>query len=400
MGLYSNGLNVNGTGSKANSMGGAFIGLADDYSAVFWNPAGLIQMDTSNLAIMGDIVIPKMTYEFALAGIDATSKSKIYPIPFAGYFKVLSPKAVVGFAIYAPSGIGAAWNGADLKNLTAPDPTAYKWESMVMAVTAAPTFAYKFSSKFSIGVALNLNYGMLNEDMPAIGQYTERIKGMGFGATIGALFKPAKLLSIGVSYRTPSKIKLSGTAEMPGAAALGLAGESDIDREITWPQWIGVGIALKPTPKLTITADAQYTNWGKMKTVAATFDAASWKAALPPLGGLSLENMFTMDLQWEDATQIRFGIEYLIKKCLALRGGYYIDPAPGPLNRLNIMLPSPDGSWLTFGLGLMKAKFNLDFSVEYNVGGKDRVATADPKAMPGTHGASILAVGFGLTLKL
>lgn len=409
LGLYSNGLNVNGTGAKATAMGGAFIGLADDYSAVFWNPAGLTQMKESSFSIMGDLVFPTMTYKSDLLGIDASSKKKVYPIPFAGYFKVLSPKAVIGFAVYAPSGIGAAWKGEDLTNLTFPDPTIYKWESMILAVTAAPTFAYKFSDKFSIGIALNLNYGMLNEDMPGIGQYKERIKAMGFGATIGALFKPHKIISIGVSYRTPSKFKLKGTSEMPGAALFGLAGESDIERKITWPMWLGVGIALKPTDKLTITADAQYTKWSGLKTVDAVFDEPTWKAPLPPLGGASLEDMYTLDLQWKDATQIRFGIEYLVTKCMALRAGYYIDPAPGPETRLNIMLPSPDGSWLSFGIGLNKPKFNLDFSIEYNVWGKDRTcgdtleelaAAAAGLAMPGIHGAKILAIGFGFTYKL
>jgi len=38
--LEANGLSLNGLGSKAVSMGGAFIGLADDFSLVYWNPAG------------------------------------------------------------------------------------------------------------------------------------------------------------------------------------------------------------------------------------------------------------------------------------------------------------------------------------------------------------------------
>ena len=42
--LSANGLNLNGVGSKAIAMGGAFIGQADDFSAIFWNPAGLTQM--------------------------------------------------------------------------------------------------------------------------------------------------------------------------------------------------------------------------------------------------------------------------------------------------------------------------------------------------------------------
>lgn len=397
LGLYSNGLNVNSMGAKATAMGGAFIGLADDYSAVFWNPAGLTQMKDSSFSLMVDAVIPKMTYKSDLLGIDATSKSKIYPIPFAGYFKPISPKLVVGFAIYAPSGIGAAWKGEDLTAFNWPDPTAYTWESMVLAVTASPTIAYKFSDKFSIGLALNLNYGMLKEELAAVGQYTENISGMAFGATIGALFKPHKMLSIGVTYRMPSKFKLSGTADMPALALLGLSGTSDLEREITWPMWVGVGIALKPTEKLTITADAQYTNWGKMDVVAATFSDAGWNA-------IGLGQGLTLDLQWEDATQLRFGFEYLVTKCMALRAGFYTDPAPGPLTRLNIMLPSPDGNWLTLGFGLKKPKYDLDFVFEYNVFGKDRdadlAAALAGDAMPGTHGISILAIGIGFTYKL
>ncbi len=69
LGLYSNGINLNSNGSKAIAMGGAFIGLADDYSAVFWNPAGLTQMTEKNLAIFGADVLPKITYEFDLLGI-------------------------------------------------------------------------------------------------------------------------------------------------------------------------------------------------------------------------------------------------------------------------------------------------------------------------------------------
>ena len=36
-----NGLNLNSIGTKALAMGGAFVGLADDFSAIYWNPAGI-----------------------------------------------------------------------------------------------------------------------------------------------------------------------------------------------------------------------------------------------------------------------------------------------------------------------------------------------------------------------
>ncbi len=402
-GLYANGLNVNGVGPKANSMGGAFIAYADDYSAVYWNPAGLVQMKESSLTICGDLVFPKMSYDsspffssFGLTDIDAQTKSKVYPIPFAGYFNKVSENLIIGLAIYAPSGIGAAWNGEDLTTLNFPDPTAYKWESTIMAITASPVIAYRVSDAFSIGLTLNLNYGMLDMNMPVVGQYHEKISGMGFGATIGALLKPCDFFSVGATVRLPSKVKLSGDATMDGAGLLLLATSSDAEREVTWPLWAGLGVAIRPTEGLTFTADAQYSKWGDLDKIDITYSDAFWQAAF----GTGL----TMPLAWEDTIQFRFGAEYMLNPGMAIRAGYYYDPAPGPLTHLNILLPSPDGGWLTFGLGMKTPKFNLDFSVEYNAFGKDRVAdpagVAAGTAMPGTHGAKILSIGFALTLNL
>lgn len=40
-----------GVGARAMAMGGAYVGVADDYSAMYWNPAGLAQMRRSELNI-------------------------------------------------------------------------------------------------------------------------------------------------------------------------------------------------------------------------------------------------------------------------------------------------------------------------------------------------------------
>ena len=37
--------NFAGVGVRAMGMGGAFVGVADDYTATYWNPAGLAQID-------------------------------------------------------------------------------------------------------------------------------------------------------------------------------------------------------------------------------------------------------------------------------------------------------------------------------------------------------------------
>jgi long-chain fatty acid transport protein len=390
--LSANGLNLNGVGSKAIAMGGAFIGQADDYSAVFWNPAGLSQMKKSSISFFVTDLMPTGTYVYQTAGIDTKTKSSMYPSGALGYFKPLNEKLLIGIAAYVPSGTGAKWNGEDLKNLV-PGKGVYKWESFMAVFTVSPVVSYKINDMFSLGATLNLNYGMMKVKRPGLGQYSENIDGFAFGATIGALVKPIDRLGIGLTLRTPTKVKFSGDAEMANAAAIGFNVKSDAKREATWPLWIGLGISFKATDKLTVNADAQYTNWKKVDTIAITYTDAKWQAAKSNAQlGAAFNNDFV--LNWKDAIQLRLGAEYTVSEKLALRAGYYHDPSPSPTSTLNILLPEITYNVITVGVGYKSNKMDLAFSLEYLIGTKQE--STNPK-MPGTLNMNILVPNIGIT---
>lgn len=54
-----------GVGAKAMSMGGAFVGMADAVSAVYWNPAGLVQLSGVHLTGMHTFMTLDRRYDFA-----------------------------------------------------------------------------------------------------------------------------------------------------------------------------------------------------------------------------------------------------------------------------------------------------------------------------------------------
>ncbi len=407
IGAYSNGLNLNGMGAKAISMGGAFIAVADDYSAVFWNPAGLTQMDKANLSIFSSIIVPTGTYKYAPAGIDMETESKMFPAPALTYYKPLSDKLVFGLAVYATSGAGAYWDGTPLVPFNTGYPVntkVYTWESQVMGITFSPVIAYKLSDKFSLGVTLNIQYGSLDMNREANGfQFTEEAAGIGFGATFGALFKPSDKFSLGFVFKLPQKVKLKGDIALEGLSAAvpipGLEDSVETTREITWPMFAGVGIAFKPTDKLTIAADVQYTKWSELDEIHATTDDAMWNTALPFVG--KLIDGTTYELMWDDATQIRVGFDYKVSDKFSIRGGYYNDPAPSPDSTLNILLPSIDYNVFTIGFGYHTEKLILDAGFEY-LSGSDRDASMAGviagTAMPGTHGMNMMVPTISLTL--
>jgi len=396
-GLFANGLNLNGNGSKANAMGGAFVGLANDFSAAYWNPAGLAQMTKASLSIYGADILPFGTYQFGLAGIDAKSTFKHYLIPGLGYFQPLGEKIVVGVYLNAPSGAGAVWDGEDLAPLVG---GVYDWSSKLGILTISPSIAVKVTEQIMLGATIDINYGMLKMAQPAasIGQYSEDLKGWAVNGTFGLLVKPVEQFSFGVTYKLPFTAKLKGDVTIPEttAAYFGVESMATGTRSANWPSWLAAGIAVKPTDKLTFTADVQHTNWEKLQTIPIAFTDLEWEGFFGEDAPLDQ----AYQLLWKNTTQFRFGIEYMASKCLALRAGYYFDPNPGPVDTQNVLLPEFKYNFVTLGFGYMSEKVVIDFSVEYGMG-EDVVVPPGVyvDAMPGTHGMKIVAPSLSFTYR-
>jgi long-chain fatty acid transport protein len=413
-GLFANGLNLNGFGARASAMGGAFVGLADDYTAVFWNPAGLALIKMPTFGLSGDILMPKGSYGFAnppYAEYSMETKSKKYPAGLLGYFQPIGENVVVGVGAYTLSGLGAAWDNTGLEAaLVAPYPTSVftpaitpsKWESFIGSITVAPSIAVKLSEMLYIGATFNINYGFFKTDqwgtytvvpmeppvLVNLGQQTLDVKGWGFGATFGVLVKPADWISIGGTFRTQSKINLKGTTEIENLGLLGFPeSESDTEMSVVSPMWLAGGVALKPVKGLTLTFDAQYTNWSKLDEIAVTFGDPEWS--------FHLEEDAALLLNWKNKTQLRFGAEYDFG-CIAIRGGYYYDPAPAPDETLNILTPSFTYNSVIGGFGYKSGNFQIDLAVEYLMG-KDRTVLPSGDNLPGVYSLDILVPMFSLS---
>ncbi len=400
-GLFANGLNLNGFGARATAMGGAYVGLANDFTAVFWNPAGLALMKKGTFGLAGDLLLPSAKY--TLGPYSMETKSKKYPAGLLGYFQPIGENIVVGVGAYSLSGLGAAWENTGLEAvLVSPYPvsvftppiTPSKWESFIGSVTIAPSVAIKISEQVYFGATFNINYGFFKTDQwgtytilpytpPVLvnfGQQTLDVKGWGFGATFGLLVKPADWVSFGATYRTQAKMKLSGTTEIENVGLLGLATSSGTKMEVASPMWLAGGIALNPIEKLTLTFDAQYTNWAKLQEIAVEFDDPVWAANLGEDAALLLN--------WKNKTQLRAGIEYDLGK-IAIRGGYYYDPAPAPDETLNILTPSFTFNSIAGGFGFKSGSLKLDLALEYLMGQKRTVA-ASGHNLPGVYEMHIL----------
>ena len=284
--LSANGLNLNGSGSRAMGMGGAVIAWTNDVSLFYFNPAGAANAKGTWISLFETNLVPSGTYDFATAAVDAKTNSKLYPAGALGFIKPLSDKLTIGLGIYTPSGTGASWDGEQLKNLAGGK--VYTWESFLGVFTISPLVAYKISDQLAVGATLNINYGMMNIKRPGVGQYEESLTGIGFGATFGMQFKPSDKLAFGLSYKLPVNVTLKGDAKMASANLLGAATDSEITRKTTLPMWLGAGVSFKPMDKLRLAFDINWTNWKKLDKIPVEFSDAIWTAIMNGTAGALL----------------------------------------------------------------------------------------------------------------
>jgi long-chain fatty acid transport protein len=405
----ANGLNLNSLGTKALTMGGAFVGLADDFSALYWNPAGIAQFDKRYFGFYGTDIIPSGTYTYGL--VDGKTETKHYLAGMAAYFYPVSENVVAGIGIYIPSGLGNKWDGADFALIANNNPNL-EWRSKIGLVTIAPALAYKINEQVSVGVALNINYGIFNIAMHAgsaeipippyaidLGQYEESMKGWGYGATFGVLFKPNETFSMGATLRTPSKVKFDGDASISNLAVLGINTTSDLEREVTWPMWLAGGVAYRPTENITVTGDIQWTQWSKIEVIGTDYKDISWQILMAASGDDE------RPMHWSDAVQIRFGAEYRMNT-IAIRGGYYWDPSPTPDRTMNVLLPNYDFNVFTLGFGYELNGLQVDLGIEYLIGSDRNIpfekVLIDPEwetAMPGLHTMNIVVPNVSISYK-
>ncbi len=183
-----------GVGARAEAMGGAFVGVADDATALFWNAAGIARIDPekSELSINhanwpGELSFDQVGYVFHIKRI---------PGAFGVHARALSMSPMVETTAYQPD----------------PDVGTGKTFDAGM-MTAGFTYARSFTDKFSAGVTANF----VNEGLAEFSQQT-------FAFDVGTLYDVGTLgMKIGMSIANMgSQIKfIDRSARIPSIFRVG-----------------------------------------------------------------------------------------------------------------------------------------------------------------------------------
>ncbi len=337
--IFASGFQINEHGARGMAMAGAYTALALDGSALFYNPAGLSQLDGTQIMLGTTLIAPATTFRGVAPQINETVMESAIFTPINLYVThKLSDKWAFGFGVNNQYGLGSKWD-AD-------------WVGKYLAIeTEVQTFyftgglSYKFSDALSIGATASYVYGTVDilkktSLAPFNGDATIDLSGTAgsFAYSIGLLFKPADVFSFGIDFRSNTTLDFAGTADVTAPDALvKLVPSGDITAPVTLPFNVTVGVAVMPSSDLTVSADFQYVQWSSYDKMEITFTETNYVS--------------TAARDYNDAWIARLGAEYNLSDSFALRGGLLYDANPVKDELVEPSLPDADRIGLNVGLG-------------------------------------------------
>jgi long-chain fatty acid transport protein len=401
-----------GIGSKATALGGAFSAYADDPFAVYYNPAGLTQVERPTLSVGALYLNPHLKVHSYRAedgdgnrvepyGASFSDTSDSLVVPHLGFATHLFGGLYFGIAAYVPYGLHIKWESEPSRN-----PGAYNgFESYYVRGVVTPTLALKVTDRLSLGLGLSFGRSdaatqrrIYSPSIPSL--HNRVIKGelhddFNVSFNVGLLYRLYDNLSLACTYRSRTNTTFTGTVEVVGVDKVGAS--TSIDH----PEQLQLGLKYEPNERLKLTADVVWTNWSVVRGYTVKFDR--------PLLGKGEEH-FPRD--WKDTRQIRLGVEYKVSELLTLRGGYFYDPSPIPDHTFDMLWPDADKKTYSFGWGLnfLNGRLTLDGVLQYivaeqkrEIGGESENLNGSYPGVSGNPGTVSMSAdghlwGYGLTL--
>ena len=165
-----------GVGAPANAMGGAFVGIANDASALYWNVGGIATLDQYEVVLVHTGWIADTKFDYA---------GLVIPLGDFGNFGLsftsLSMEDMIVRTVEQPEGTGENFSACD--------------------ISVALSFARKFTDRFSIGITAKY-----------IKQSIWHMSSSAFAIDVGTLFKTDLLggMTIGAvlsNFGTPMRLE-------------------------------------------------------------------------------------------------------------------------------------------------------------------------------------------------
>lgn len=337
----------------ATARGNAFVATADDPAAVFYNPAGISQLDGSHISAGAYGIVYGDQYKGPFGEIDSKEQLEVLPQVFSTY-SLPDYHLTLGLGTYSQYGLRMEW--PDNSILAAAGQTGE-----IDFFTVNPVIAWQIVPSLSIAAGPMLSYS--EADFKINPGFIDHFRGRDTdaGYNIGILWHPWEQHSFGVTYRSPMDMNYQGHATLPpGPNSIGASANFHL------PQQVAAGYSYRPTTNWNIEADATWSDWSSLQTINIS----------------PLPESFAFD--YHPSWMFNLGITRYFGNGWRVSGGYMFSEDSVPQNTYNPLVPDSDRHIFSIGLGKQYTHFSWD--VAYQLGWGPSTGVSNDGTYPFVNG--------------
>ncbi|MDD2765693.1 MAG: outer membrane protein transport protein [Opitutaceae bacterium] len=355
--LLASGTQVGFKDAFATARGNAFVATADNPSAIYYNPAGLTQLQGQALSATAYVVGFDADYTSAASGVSTSMNRHDQLLPQVYYaFAPEGRRWALGVGFYAPFGLSTDWPATSgFRTFATRNEETY--------VTFNPAFAWRVSDSLSLGAGLT--YNRLNVDLRrGIGlmpgdEFRFKADASDVGFNLGLRWQPAEQHAFGLSYQHHTSFDVSGTA-----TAVPYASGEPASATFPFPEVLIAGYSYRPTPQWNIEANIDWTNWTRLNTVVIS------KASGP----------VSMPFNWRSSCFYELGVTRYLNGGWLVSAGYTYSENSVPDATWNPAVPDANRQFWCAGVGYARGSVRCMLTLQH--------ATAPTRVIQGTLSAA------------
>ncbi len=361
---------VNGVAARAQSMQ-AFTSVADDPSAIFYNPAGLTQIQNTQVDTNVDYISTHLNYQNSSNNFSSSASNGVVAPSLFIASGDTSP-VYLGFGIFAPFGRKVDYTV---------NPAVYNFEqsSLITRIDFAPTIAAKIGQYISVGASIVGSRIDASSDVLGLDEVAH---GYGVTGAGGILINLPENIKFGVDYRGPEKAHLTGAGTL--TAPMGNL-SNNFTLDFKFPGVLSTGISWQPIPQLLFSADYDDEMWSYVDKIQRHYNN-------PILDGIAIS-----PVNGENSDDFRMGMIFRPNFNNEFRlGAAYVQKAVPPQN---IIPCEPDYSAAGGSIGYSYYYHSWRFDAGYEYG---RLTThvGTNTFFPGQYGGEISTILAGVNYSI
>lgn len=380
--LFSLGYNGLGLGfripnqdAEAIARGNAFVATADNPSAIYYNPAGILQLEGHQVRFGGHVLTVDSNYT-SPSGQKVDTETGPQPVPQVYYVNAPKDERYAwGVGIYAPFGLALEWPD------TAPFLTVGQ-EGELLYATVNPVLAFKLSDKFDLAVGPTINRGDLTirQSVPLVPGGLFQFDGSDtqLGFTLGMMYRPIEKWSVGLSYFSATEMDFDGSTTLLGASESAQLG-------MNFPDFIKAGIAYQPNERWNIEVGLDWTDWDSMNTV---------------LINQSTSPTIPFPLNWESSFLVHAGASRYFDNGFWLAGGYFYSENSTSAANFNPLVPDTNLHVGSLGVGSRVGRWQWAVSGQLITGPSRTIAGSAPSLFAQSADGEYQWFNFGLNFAI